>query len=48
MYVYRQTEPSLYTVGYYMPTGEWVSESDWPNTIEAARRVHWLNGGSTQ
>ncbi len=34
MYVYQQTEPELWTVGYYSPTGEWHAESD-----------HALNGG---
>lgn len=45
MYVYKQTEPGLYTVGYYDPTGKWISESDWDSKEEAANRVHWLNGG---
>lgn len=46
MHVYRQTEPGLWTVGYYTPDREWVPESDWPTQEEAANRVHWLNGGN--
>ena len=34
---------------YTRPTsgahGEWQSESDWGNQEEAAKRVHYLNGG---
>lgn len=45
MYVYIQSEPGLWTVGFYDPQGAWVSESDWPTREEAAARVHWLNGG---
>lgn len=28
MYVYIQSEPSLWTVGFYDPSGKWQSESD--------------------
>ena len=44
MYVYKQTEPGLWTVGYYDPQGRWVSESDHDIKQEAAKRVAWLNG----
>ena len=46
MYVYKQTEsdPSLYTVGFYEPGGMWVAESDHTHASEAALRVAWLNG----
>ena len=47
-YVYKRTEFSpycLYTVGYYDPDGKWEPESDWDTTEEAAKRVHYLNGG---
>ena len=50
-YVYKQTEFSpyyLYTVGYYDPDGKWQPESDWETTEEAARRVHYLNGGNNE
>jgi hypothetical protein len=45
MYVYKQSEPGLWTVGYYEPSGKWVPESDHDNREEAAKRVHYLNGG---
>ena len=44
-YVYKRTEPGLYTVGYYAPDGTWEPESDHSDREEAAKRVHWLNGG---
>ena len=44
MYVYRQTEPGLYTVGYYDPQGKWNSESDHESRNEAIVRVNYLNG----
>ena len=48
MYCYKRTEFSpdcLYTVGYYAPDGKWYPESDHDNSEEAAKRVHYLNGG---
>lgn len=45
MYVYKQTEPALWTVGYYDPAGNWIPESDHGNTNDAAARVRYLNGG---
>ena len=46
MYVYIKAEPQLWTVGHYRPTSdEWVPESDWPTTRDAAARVRYLNGG---
>ena len=44
MYVYIESEPGLYTVGFYQPDGTWVAESDHANREEAAKRVAWLNG----
>lgn len=44
-WVYLQSEPGLYTVGYYDPTGKWQPDSDWPSREDAARRVNYLNGG---
>ncbi len=46
MYVYWRSEPNLWTVGYYTPSGERVPESDHSSKEEAAARVHWLNGGN--
>ena len=45
MWVYRKSEPNLWTVGYYAPDGKWVPESDHDTADSAAERVHYLNGG---
>jgi hypothetical protein len=45
MYVYIRTEHELWTVGFYTPSGKWEPESDHGSREEAARRVHFLNGG---
>ena len=45
MYVYIKSEPGLYTVGFYSPDGKWHPESDYNDREEAAKRVHFLNGG---
>jgi hypothetical protein len=45
MYVYKRTEPGLWTVGYHEPNGTWQPESDHKSEEKAAERVHWLNGG---
>ena len=44
-WVYIQSEPRLWTVGFYNARGEWRPETDWPSPTEAAARVHYLNGG---
>ncbi|MBA7534365.1 hypothetical protein ES705_26611 [subsurface metagenome] len=48
MYVYWNSEPGLWTVGYYTPDGQRETESDHPSTKEAAQRVHYLNGGDEE
>jgi hypothetical protein len=45
MYIYIQTEPRLWTVGFYNPAGDFVSESDHGTSEGAADRTAWLNGG---
>jgi len=45
MYVYIQSEPGLWTVGFYDPSGQWIPESDHTSREEAAERVRYLNGG---
>jgi len=45
MYVYIQSESSLWTVGFYDPEGNWHPDSDWDSAEKAAARVHYLNGG---
>lgn len=44
-WVYRQTEPGLWTVGFYAPDGRWEPQTDHGSEDEAAARVHYLNGG---
>jgi hypothetical protein len=46
MYVYIQsdTNPDLYTVGFYDPNGNWQPESDHRSARNAAEQVAWLNG----
>jgi hypothetical protein len=46
-WVYMQSEPGLYTVGFYKPDGSWEAESDHTSEQQAAARVHYLNGGLT-
>lgn len=46
MWVYEQTEPNLWTVGFYDTNGNWHTESDYCTQILAAERVHYLNGGN--
>ena len=48
MYVYKQTEPGLFTVGFYQPDGVWVPESDHGNIIDASKRVAFLNGAQRE
>ena len=43
-YVYIQSEPRLWTVGFYRPDGRWEAESDHDERELAAARVAWLNG----
>jgi hypothetical protein len=47
MYIYKRSEPRLWTVGAYAPEGAWIPESDHSSPDEAARRVHYLNGGES-
>lgn len=46
MWVYIQSEPNLFTVGFYDPNGNWNSDSDWASKEEAQEQVHYLNGGN--
>lgn len=45
-YVYVQSEPNLWTVGFYDPNGTWNTDSDHDIQEEAAKRVAYLNGAS--
>ena len=44
MYVYIQSEPGLFTVGFYDPKGKWHPDSDYSLRDDAAKRVNYLNG----
>lgn len=44
MYVYIDSGPGLYTVGFYRPDGQWDPESDHSSKEAAAARVNFLNG----
>jgi len=47
MYCYKRlSKEILYTVGHEGPGGQWESESDHKDREEAAKRVHYLNGGN--
>jgi hypothetical protein len=46
MWVYQQTEPGVWTVGFFDPDGVWNTDSDHGEKSKAARRVHFLNGGN--
>ena len=48
MYIYLQSEPGLWTVGFYNAGGGWHCESDHDSAEKAAGRVHYLNGGSNR
>ena len=46
VWIYIKSEPGLWTVGFYKPDGTWKPESDHNSSDEAAKRVHYLNGGN--
>jgi hypothetical protein len=48
MYVYINSEPNLWTVGFYKPDGEWVPESDHSSSEGAAERAAYLNGSGKE
>lgn len=43
-WVYLQSEPQLWTVGFYAPNGTWHTDSDHSLREQAAQRTAWLNG----
>lgn len=43
-WVYKRTEPGLWTVGYYAPDGKWHPDSDHDVREQAAEQCAWLNG----
>jgi len=44
-WVYIESEPGLWTVGFYDPNGDWHTDSDHQSQQSAAERCHYLNGG---
>jgi len=44
-WIYKQTEPSLWTVGFYGPDGTWHTDSDHASKAQAGNRAAILNGG---
>lgn len=44
-WVYLRSEPGLFTVGFYDPTGRWHADSDHDMREGAAARVAYLNSG---
>ena len=44
MWVYKRTEPTVYTVGFFDPKGNWHSDRDYGTPNDAAERVSYLNG----
>lgn len=48
MYVYIRSEPQLWTVGFYDPSGKFQTDSDHESPDKAAERASELNGNSTK
>lgn len=46
MYVYIPSEPGVFTVGFYDPTGKFQPESDHADRGTAGDRVAYLNGSA--
>ena len=46
MWVYIESEPGLWTVGFYDPSGEWHPDSDHTSRESAGKRVAYLNGAN--
>ncbi len=44
MWVYINSEPGLWTVGFYDPSDKWHADSDWDDRNDARERVALLNG----
>ena len=47
-WVYVNSEPGLYTVGFYDPEEKWHTDSDHATKQEAAARCNYLNGGKDE
>ena len=47
-WVYIRSESHLWTVGFFDPNGKWHTDNDWTSREDAAKRVHYLNGGNNK
>jgi len=47
-WVYIKTEPYLWTVGFYDPSGNFQTDSDHDSKEDAAKRCNFLNGGGDE
>jgi len=47
-YVYGKTDDDCWTVGFFLPDGGWMPESDHADPDAAAERVNFLNGQERQ
>ncbi len=46
MWVYIESEPGLWTVGFYDPDGKFQPDDDFDRRDEAREHCHYLNGGN--
>jgi hypothetical protein len=44
-WVFRKEPNGKFSVGYFLPNGEWYPVDDFPTEAKAAHAVHYLNGG---
>ena len=47
VYIYSKFD-RIWVVGFYSPDGEWHPDSDHADRDDAAKRVHYLNGGKNE
>lgn len=45
MWVYIESEPGVFTVGFWRASDVWMPESDHTSLDEAVARMRYLNGG---
>jgi hypothetical protein len=45
-FVYFHADNNRFVVGFYRPDNEFIRESTYDHADDAARRVHYLNGGN--
>jgi hypothetical protein len=47
MWVFLRSD-DCYTTGFFDPKGLWHPDKDFSTAVEAAARVHYLNGGGVE